>query len=125
DALFARFRYIRDHMVIVDAGSGTGLVAQSIAERCHKLGVNPQVIALDVSHEYYDTSSEHPVIELAFGDAAEQIFPANSVDIKYYATSGHEIASFGGGVNRMNEAVKHSFQELKPGGQLIVRDFVK
>lgn len=125
ESLVKWFKYFKEGMVIVDAGSGTGLVAEKIAEFAHRQGVSVKIVALDISHEYYDVSSNHPVIGLAFGDAAEKNFPDNSIDIKYYATSGHEVSSFGGGPQRMREAALNSFRELKPEGQLVIRDFIK
>lgn len=121
--LIGEMRNIKDDMLIVDAGSGTGLVAQTIVERLRQI-VNVRVVALDLSHEFYDASSDQPLIELAFGDAAEKNFLPDSVDIMYFSTSGHEVASFGGGPQRMTLAMENTFEQLKPGGQVIIRDFV-
>ena len=124
-SIFSRFQTLFDGMVIVDAGSGTGLVAERIAQECHQFGFIPQVFAVDISHAYLELSSLHPSLGLLLGDVAEQLFVEDSVAIKYYSTSGHEVASFGGGVSRMVSAVKNSYKELLPGGQLLIRDFVK
>ena len=124
-SLFSRFNIFFDGMVLVDAGSGTGLIAERIAQECESIGVSPQVFAIDISHAYSEFFSQQQSITTLFGDAAEQLFPDDSVAIKYYSTSGHEIASFGGGASRMVTAIQNSFLELQPGGQLLIRDFVK
>ena len=123
-SLFSRFHEIFDGMKIVDMGSGTGLVAEKIAEKCRKLGFSVEVFAVDVSHEFYDASSDQPLIQLIFGDASTAVLPDNSVDCIYFSTSGHEIESFCGR-GKMKVAVARAFNALRSDGQLIIRDFVK
>ncbi len=115
------FGEVPDGARIVDAGSGTGLMAEAIAREFR--GAN--VYALDFSHELAERATENQSLtQLVYGDASEQVFPDDSVDIKFYSTSGHEIESFGG-AGRMTDAVEATFRELKPGGRIIVRDFAK
>ncbi|HEU0051002.1 MAG TPA: methyltransferase domain-containing protein, partial [Patescibacteria group bacterium] len=107
--------------VIVDAGSGTGALAE-LAARAFR---GTEVYALDISHELRTRAQEkQALIHLAYGDASEQVFPENSVKVKYYSTSGHEIESFGG-AGRMRAAMESTWRELVPGGRVIVRDFAK
>jgi len=118
------FRFFPDIItrdVIVDAGSGTGALGELAAQTFP----HSKVKLLDISHELREHAGQERVFgELVFGDAAEQNFPDNSVKVKYYSTSGHEVESFGG-AGRMKTAVENSFRELTPGGRLLVRDFAK
>jgi ubiquinone/menaquinone biosynthesis C-methylase UbiE len=120
-SLFPFFGDVPSGAVIVDAGSGTGTLAELVASEFR----GTQVYALDISHELREMAEENRAqIKLVFGDASEQNFPDNSVDVKYFSTSGHEIESFGG-QGKMNEALESTFQELKPGGIIVIRDFAK
>lgn len=117
------FPYIKggEGEVIVDAGSGTGALAELAARAFH----GSHVYALDLSHELRAHAEERQTLmKLAYGDASEVIFPRGSVTTKYYSTSGHEVESFGG-PGRMRQAMESTFQELKPGGRVVVRDFAK
>jgi ubiquinone/menaquinone biosynthesis C-methylase UbiE len=107
--------------VIVDAGSGTGALAELAAKEFR----GAHVYALDLSHELQVRADEtRALTKLVYGDASKKVFPENSVKVKYYSTSGHEIESFGG-AGRMREAIENTFQELVPGGRIIIRDFAK
>jgi|GEM_PF-2118407 len=107
--------------IIVDAGSGTGQLAELIARKFHGI----RIYALDISHELMEAASDNQALAtLVYGDASLQNFPEESVDVKYYSTSGHEIESFGG-KDRMVMAVKSTLAELKAGGRIIIRDFAK
>lgn len=120
-SIFPHFGGIREGSVIVDAGSGTGQMAELAAQEFH--GV--RVFALDLSHELMERAeSGRALSNLVFGDATQQNFPENSIDVKYYSTCGHEIESFGG-PGSMQEAVRNAFRELAPGGRIVIRDFCK
>ena len=118
------FGTLPERAVIVDAGSGTGSLAELIANYMRCMRVN--VFALDVSHELLEAASDNRALaKLIFGDASVKNFPDNTVDIKYYSTSGHEIESFGTKNRKMVDSISATFQELKPGGKIIIRDFAK
>ncbi len=120
-SIFPHFGSIHEGTVIVDAGSGTGQLAELAAREFR----GSKVYALDISHELLEQAAkDSSLIELLYGDAAEQNFPNNSVDIKYYSTSGHEIETFGG-TGSMKRAMENTFRELRPGGRAVIRDFVK
>jgi len=107
--------------VVVDAGSGTGALAEMAAQEFR----GAHVYALDISHELHDRAEPNKALtKLVFGDASQKNFPDNSVKVKIFSTSGHEIESFGG-TGRMKEAVKNTFLELSPEGRVVVRDFAK
>lgn len=120
-SLFRYFGDVKEDDVIVDAGSGTGKLTEYAAREFH----GARVYALDISHELLEQADENrALVKLVYGNAAEQNFPDNSVDVKYYSTVGHEIESFGG-AGSMTEAVQNAFKELKPGGRIVIRDFAK
>jgi ubiquinone/menaquinone biosynthesis C-methylase UbiE len=125
ETLLHYFANIKNNMLIVDAGSGTGKVAESILTKLQQSDKKIKMIAVDITHKYRNISPYIQEITWLIADAAQQNFAANSVDIKYFSTSAHEIISFGGGPQRMITALKNTLTELKPGGQIIIRDFVK
>ncbi len=112
---------LEENAVIVDAGSGTGKLAELFA----KMFRGSKVYALDMSHELLDRATEgQSLIKPVFGNVLEQNFPDNALDVKYFSTSGHEVESFGG-TGSMEKAMQVAFNELKPGGRVVVRDFAK
>lgn len=118
-SIFRHFGPLKNGSVIVDAGSGTGVLAELAANEFR----GATVYAEDISQELSEIASDgRTLIEPVYGDASRKVFPDNSVDVKYYSTSGHEIESFGGS---MIDALKASFLELKPGAKLVIRDFAK
>jgi ubiquinone/menaquinone biosynthesis C-methylase UbiE len=120
-SIFPHFGEIHTGDVIVDAGSGTGKLAEYAAQLCR----GARVYALDISHELLEQAGRNrSLIHLVYGDASEQNFPDNSVKAKYYSTVCHEINSFGE-KGSLKKVVENSFQEVAPGGRLIIRDFAK
>lgn len=110
------FGELPEGAIVVDAGSGSALLAEHFAQ-----DERLRVIALDISHELIEIADNNrAVTELVYADASEKNFPDNSVHIKYFSTSGHEI-----GEEAMTRAVQASFEENVPGGKLIIRDFAK
>lgn len=120
-AIFPHFGDLPQNAVIVDNGSGTGALAELAANYFH----NTKVYALDISHELMERARNgRALTEIVYGDASTQQFPDNSVDVHYFSTSGHEIETFGG-AGRMLEAMQVKYAETKPGGKMIIRDFMK
>ncbi len=120
ESIFPYFN-IEEGDVIVDAGSGTGALSELAAQEFH----GAHVYALDISHELQERAEAGKALtKLVYGDASKVNFPENSVQVKFYSTSGHEVESFGG-AGRMVEALRSTFHELKPGGRVIIRDFAK
>lgn len=127
-ALYSKAAYILPHFgdvpegaIIVDAGSGTGSLAELVAREFR----GTRVIGLDISHELLERAHEtQALIELVYGDASIQQFPDNSIHIIYSSTSGHEMESFGG-AGTMTKAVENWYRQNRPGGRTIIRDFCK
>lgn len=119
-SIFPHFGFLRNGAIIVDAGSGTGTLAELAAKEFRAA----TVYGLDISHELREIAEgNRALIHLVFGDASKQVLPSNTVDVKYFSTSGHEIASID--PDAMARAVQNSWNELKPNGKLIIRDFAK
>src|SRR3990167_11354874 len=113
-AMIPYFGEIDEGDVIVDAGSGTGKMAELVAQMFR----GARVFGLDISHELQERAKEDKAItKLVFGDAAERNFPINSVKVKYFSTIGHEIESFGG-PGKMKQAIINTLEELVPGGKI-------
>lgn len=120
-SIFPHFGPLYEGAIVVDAGSGTAKLSELAAqefERAH-------IVALDKSHELLEMSKDNQsLVRLKYGDIAEQNFPDNSVAVKYFSTSLHEVGSFMGN-DAIESAIKASFAENEPGGRLIIRDFAK
>jgi len=105
---------------VKDIGSGTGCVTEIVARHFSR----SVVYGVDRSHELLDVSErERMLMRPVYGNACEQIFSVNFLHAAYSSTCFHEIFSFEGseGVKRALEAV---FEELRPGGVLVIRDMV-
>ncbi|MBI5044430.1 MAG: methyltransferase domain-containing protein [Candidatus Levybacteria bacterium] len=120
-SIFPHFGPLYEGAIIVDAGSGTAKLSELAAQvfdRAH-------VVALDKSHELLEMSRDNQsLVRLKYGDIAEQNFPDNSVAVKYFSTSLHEVGSFLG-LEAIHAAIRASYRENEPGGRNIIRDFVK
>ncbi len=123
-SLLPYFGDIQENDVIVDAGSGTGALAELIAFTFRE--VRPRVFGLDLSHELHERAqAEQRLTKLVFGDASRKQFPDHSVAVKYFSTSLHEIFSFCGRYRALKRTLDSTLHELIPGGRIIIRDFAK
>lgn len=120
NSIFPHFGELRDGAIIVDAGSGTGKVGELAAKQFREAHVYLQ----DLSFELMEVADENMALaRLTYGDATTEVFPPNSIDIKFFSTVGHEMESEQPG--GMYRAMVVAFRELKPSGQVVVRDFAK
>lgn len=121
NSILPHFPDIEAGDVIVDAGSGTGVLTEMIARYFR----GAKVIGEDISGELMEAAtSVRALSKLTLGDISTQVFPDDSLKVKYFSTSGHEVESFGG-KGRMTQAVQNTFRELAPDGRIIIRDFIK
>jgi len=112
---------VRDGDIVVDAGSGTGQLAELIA----RTFPHTRVYGEDLSHEQLEQAGDkNALVHLIHADARDKVFPTGSVKVKYYSTSLHEIESFGG-PGSARKAMENTFLELEAGGRVIIRDFAK
>lgn len=106
---------------ILDLGAGTA----GLSERAAKFFSRAHVIAQDVSHELLEIADHRrALINIVFGNALDQVFPNESLDAVMCSSCGHEIESFCG-PGSMHRVLQVLHAELKPGGKLALRDFVK
>jgi ubiquinone/menaquinone biosynthesis C-methylase UbiE len=113
--------HVEDGDIIVDAGSGTGQLAELIA----RTFPHTRVYGEDLSHEQLEQAGDKgSLVRLIHADAREKVFPSDSIKVKYYSTSIHEIESFGG-PGSARKAMENTFLELEAGGRVIIRDFAK
>lgn len=118
------FGDIQEGDVIVDAGSGTGALAELVAKTFQES--RPMVIALDISHELQERAREDRCLtKLVLGDASRRHFPDNTIAVKYFSTVLHEIFSFGGRYPALKRTLETTYDELIPGGRIIIRDFAR
>jgi len=110
------------HARIIDKGAGTALLTEHIAREYPQAFVHPQDISPDLQErqEKNHLASAEPIS----GDVTLQCLNDNSVDVEIYSSVIHEVHSFGG-PNKLQETLRVSFNELVPGGQIIIRDFKK
>jgi len=110
--------------VIADLGSGSGLGSFAIAS----LYPNVQVIGIDVNQAMVDyASGKHLLPNLKFvrADIGSEFAPPSSLDGVFACSVFHHLTSF----NRFSLApvrvcLDKISEALKPGGKLVVRDFV-
>lgn len=102
--------------IIVDKGAGTGLLMHILQAKLP----DSIILGTDVSSHYTDESDD--VIQV---DARDQYFPDGTVDTIIFSSVLHEVYSYSGYVTgAVKDALKVAWDELKPGGRLIIRDGV-
>lgn len=123
--ILGNFAYIKNEMSIVDSGAGSGALINAIANilDCNYDDIN--YFATDISLEYLSRQKNNSKVQAVLANSVEQIFANNSIDIKYFSSIFHEIFSFEDGEQSIRKTFKSCFEELKNGGQILIRDFVK
>lgn len=120
NSIFPFFKIQREGAIIVDKGSGTGQVAELAGKQFREA----KIYAVDTSHEFMEMADQDKaLIRLVYGNVLTQIFPDNTVDEEYFSTCLHEPESDQPGAAYTALAI--TFNELIPGGQVVVRDFAK
>lgn len=112
------------HGVLADMGCGSGAGSYDLA--CLHDGLH--VIGVDVAAEsvaYARSRYQRPNLEYRIGDIADPIFPAGSVDGILNSSVWHHLTSFNGfALTQVRRCLANQTTALRPGGVLIVRDFV-
>ena len=123
-SMISSFGDIREGARILDIGSGTGQVAESIAREYHNMGV--KVFAVDASHDLLDIADSNKcVISIVYADATSlSPIPDSSVSVTMHGTIGHEINSFSG-PEGLKRTLAVTLEKLEPGGLEVWRDFAK
>lgn len=109
---------------LADMGCGSGAGSHDLA--CLHDGLH--VIGVDVAPEsvaYAQANYRRPNLEYRLGDIAEPIFEPDSLDGVLNSSVFHHLTSFNGfSLDPVRRALLHQTAALRPGGVLIIRDFV-
>ncbi len=109
---------------IADMGSGSGSGTYDLARLHHDL----RLIGVDINPVTVDYSKAHYQLEnLTFevGDIAENVFEPGSLDGILDSSVLHHVTSFNGfDIAQIVETISNQVGQLRPGGVLIIRDFV-
>lgn len=120
DSILPLFGEIEEGAIILDLGSGTGIVGEIIARRVR--GVH--VYSVDISQEYMERANEDMALtRLVYADVTTEFCPPDSVDGVFLSTVIHELESQKGGNGY--RALVSGFNAIKPGDKIVARDFAK
>jgi SAM-dependent methyltransferase len=103
-------------------GSGTGSVAlASLYPRLQVVGVDVDATIVALAR----ASHVRPNLSFQQGDIARPVFPPGSLDGIFDSSVLHHVTSYGGYRHaNAEEALRVQVAQLKPGGVLVVRDFL-
>ena len=109
---------------IADMGSGSGRGTFDLASLYQGL----ELIGVDinpVSVERASTRFQRPNLSYTVGDISDMVFSAQSLDGILDSSVLHHVTSFNNfDVNRVLATFDNQVDQLKPGGVIIIRDFV-
>ena len=109
---------------LADMGCGSGAGSYDLA--CLHEGLH--VVGVDVAPEsvaYAQAHHRRPNLEYRLGDIAEPIFDRDSLDGVLNSSVFHHLTSFNDfSLDPVRRALDQQTQALRPGGVLIIRDFV-
>jgi SAM-dependent methyltransferase len=109
---------------IADMGSGSGSGTYDLArlyENLTLVGVDINPVTVEYSRNHYQL----PNLTFEMGDIAEKVFANESLDGILDSSVLHHVTSFNGfDVKQITKTLSNQVDQLKPGGVLIIRDFV-
>lgn len=109
---------------IADMGSGSGrgtFDLASLYDSLELVGVDVNPISVERAHEKF----QRPNLSYLVGDISQLVFPANSLDGILDSSVLHHVTSFNNfDVNRVLATLDNQVAQLKPGGVIVIRDFV-
>ena len=109
---------------IADMGSGSGrgtFDLASLYDGLELVGVDVNPISVERAQEKFNRSNLSYVV----GDISQMVFPPNSLDGILDSSVLHHVTSFNNfDVNRVLTTLDNQVAQLKPGGVIIIRDFV-
>ena len=110
---------------VADMGMGSGSGSHTLAALYPEL----QVIGVDVATDMIKLANERfqlPNLQFVLGDIAQQVFDPESLDGILNSSVLHHVTSFNDyETDRARQALATQVAQLKIGGLLVVRDFVK
>ncbi len=113
---------------IVDEGCSTGSLLMKIAQDFP----DSDLIGVEITGEFYSRCIE-ALRAGFFGETfthfhqrnvLEKIFQDNSIDTVICNSTTHELFSYGQGEETLREYLQLKYQQLQPGGRLLIRDVV-
>ena len=109
---------------IADMGSGSGRGTFDLASLYHGL----ELVGVDINPISVQRAAEkfrRPNLSYVVGDISEMVFPKASLDGILDSSVLHHVTSFNNfDVNRVFATFDNQVAQLKPGGVIIIRDFV-
>ncbi len=109
---------------IADMGSGSGRGTFDLASLYHGL----ELVGVDINPISVERASEkfkRPNLSYVVGDISDMVFPASSLDGILDSSVLHHVTSFNNfEVSRVMLTLDNQVAQLKPGGVIIIRDFV-
>ncbi|MEO6588632.1 MAG: methyltransferase domain-containing protein, partial [Pyrinomonadaceae bacterium] len=109
---------------IADMGSGSGSGTFDLARLYRDLkliGVDINPVTVEYSRKHYQAEN----LTFEVGDIAENVFDENSLDGILDSSVLHHVTSFNNfDIGKIVKTLSNQVAQLKPGGVLIIRDFV-
>ncbi|HSE26335.1 MAG TPA: class I SAM-dependent methyltransferase [Pyrinomonadaceae bacterium] len=109
---------------IADMGSGSGrgtFDLASLYDGLELIGVDINPVSVQLSNEKF----KRPNLSYIVGDISQMVFPENSLDGILDSSVLHHVTSFNDfDVKRVLHTFDNQVTQLKPGGVIIIRDFV-
>lgn len=109
---------------IADMGAGSGQATYDLAALFGALkviGIDINPVAVEAAQRTHRLQN----LEYVVGDVAERVLPAASLDAILNSSTLHHVTSFNDfDVRRVLRSLDHQVEQLKPGGVLVIRDFV-
>ena len=109
---------------IADMGSGSGRGTYDLAslyDGLELVGVDINPVSVELSNEKFKRQNLSYIV----GDISQMVFPENSLDGILDSSVLHHVTSFNGfDVQRVLQTFDNQVAQLRPGGVIIIRDFV-
>ncbi|MBW3000586.1 methyltransferase [Candidatus Woesearchaeota archaeon] len=111
---------------IAEMGCGNGAVLEILSTAFQK----SEICGIDISDAMLEISMKrnykHDNVIISKGDVREKTFGNNSLDTIIYCSTLHEVYSYSGYDKKvLRKTIQNTYEMLKPGGRLIIRDGVK
>lgn len=108
---------------IVDKGCGTGKLLVELS----RLYPQSRLVGVDLSREFLRVCDENTYLTddvmLVFGNIIERNVPAGTASTVIYSSVMHEVHSYSEyDVKQIDRALGNAFEELQPGGRVLIRD---
>ncbi len=108
---------------IVDAGCGSGSLITFIAKEFQE----SDIIGIEATRKFYEfcrlQEYSNPFVFFYRRNIMDQNFKDNTINTFIYSSVLHEIYSYIG-KNALIKVLKHTYNQLVPGGRIIIRDVV-